>query len=217
MVYALYPKDMNEYGGDKSNYTGKITVMFCNAADCPNEEHWFLSNLIKCDVTLLAEKIKLENDEEILLPAMDFTSVENAYMAWKSLSLDVRKKIFKMSPREAKTFAHSDDFIIRPDYSDEGRINTMRVLNEQKFSKRNPKFLQKLLDMGDSTIMEGNTWGDDFFGVDLNIGSGQNNLGKIHMYVRDLRRSEEGLDPVREEVSDEMQRRISSFKSTFVV
>lgn len=42
-----------------------------------------------------------------------------------------------------------------------------------------------LLSTGDELLIEGNTWGDRYWGVDLKTGIGENKLGKILMKVRE--------------------------------
>lgn len=49
--------------------------------------------------------------------------------------------------------------------------------------EQNPDLRQKLLSTGSEELIEGNTWGDTFWGVCK--GSGQNWLGRILMFVRD--------------------------------
>lgn len=74
-----------------------------------------------------------------------------------------------------------------------GRIHTMRedwdtlklnVMQEIVFAKfvQNPELRNKLLKTGDLEIIEGNTWGDVYWGVCA--GKGENHLGKILMEVR---------------------------------
>ncbi len=53
-----------------------------------------------------------------------------------------------------------------------------------KFTQ-NPDLLSKLLATGDAELIEGNTWGDRVWGVDLYRGAGENHLGKILMRIRD--------------------------------
>jgi len=49
---------------------------------------------------------------------------------------------------------------------------------------QNPEMREKLLATGDVEIEEGNTWGDTFWGVDLETGEGENRMGKILMKIR---------------------------------
>lgn len=57
----------------------------------------------------------------------------------------------------------------------------MRDLLQQKFS--NGILREQLLATGDQELIEGNTWGDTFWGV-CN-GEGQNVLGKMLMNIRE--------------------------------
>ena len=147
---------------------------------------------------------------------MKFISSEHAYMAWKTLDLETRKKMASMeSCGDVKKFTYAEDFPLRPDYSNEGRLEAMRIILESKFSQKNPELCKKLLATVNSTLLEGNTWNDTFFGFDLNKGEGKNYLGQILMYVRDLLRIAEGLPPVKEEVFNAVINRKKAFKSTF--
>jgi len=49
---------------------------------------------------------------------------------------------------------------------------------------RQEPYRSKLIATGDQLIQEGNTWGDTYWGVDLETGEGENNLGKIIMTLR---------------------------------
>lgn len=164
MASASYPKNKDAQG--------TLIFMFRDSA---SGQHHFLSNFWPCKVTLPAEGG---------LPAMEFDSTEKAYMAWKTLDPGLRRKIQSMSPGDAKKFTHRDDFLTRPDYSDAGRLAIMQELVTQKFSTRNPDLRAKLIATHDATLVEGNTWGDRFFGFDLVAGCGENHLGRILMTVR---------------------------------
>lgn len=64
---------------------------------------------------------------------------------------------------------------------EDNRIDAMRLIVWNKF-KQNPDLRKKLLDTGAAMLVEGNTWGDRFWGrVD---GQGNNLLGSILMEVR---------------------------------
>lgn len=56
----------------------------------------------------------------------------------------------------------------------------MRDLVEQKFE--HPVLRKRLLETGDQEIIEGNSWGDRFWGV--SGGAGENHLGRIIMDLR---------------------------------
>lgn len=70
---------------------------------------------------------------------------------------------------------------LRPDW-DSVKLQVMRDIVTAKFMQ-NAWLGDKLKATGQATLVEGNTWGDRFWGV-CN-GSGQNWLGRILMEVRD--------------------------------
>ncbi len=169
MTRATYP-----YG--KNGETGTLVIMF-------REDDHFLSNFWPCKVTLPEETIPI-GGKTTILPPMEFSSTEQAYMAWKTTDQSLRLKIQNMSPGDAKKETHKEDFPTRPDYSNEGRLSIMRELNQQKYSRRNPQLRAKLIGTGQIPLIEGNTWGDIFFGFDLTKGQGANHLGRILMDIR---------------------------------
>lgn len=48
-----------------------------------------------------------------------------------------------------------------------------------------PSLAKLLLDTGDEELVEGNTWGDRYWGVDIRTNVGENKLGKILMKIRE--------------------------------
>ena len=83
------------------------------------------------------------------------------------------------SPGRAKRIGRT--FTLRDDW-DDVRIAFMTSLIDQKFD--DVVLAQKLKDTGDRPIIEGNTWGDTFWGQSP-LGNGENNLGKIIMNKRE--------------------------------
>ena len=59
----------------------------------------------------------------------------------------------------------------------------MEEIVRAKFSQ-NPKLKAELLATGEAQLIEGNTWNDRYWGVDVRSGIGKNHLGKILMKVR---------------------------------
>ena len=87
----------------------------------------------------------------------------------------------------AKNFAHElidAGELLNPRWNPKFKVEVMQDAVLRKFIA-NPELLDKLLATGQETIVEGNTWGDRFWGVDP-IGSenGENHLGRILMDVR---------------------------------
>lgn len=118
-------------------------------------------------------------EAEVVLDGDIYPSVEHAYQASKTLDLEYRELIRKaVSPVKAKSLGKIVP--MRTDWEDV-KISIMRDLLRQKFSH---DFLRsKLLATGDQPLIEGNYWGDRFWGQDLS-GVGLNWLGRLLMEVR---------------------------------
>lgn len=59
----------------------------------------------------------------------------------------------------------------------------MRALLMVKFAPAT-ELAERLLATGDAQLVEGNTWGDTFWGVC--DGVGENHLGRLHMWIRSM-------------------------------
>jgi predicted NAD-dependent protein-ADP-ribosyltransferase YbiA (DUF1768 family) len=125
-------------------------------------EYKFLSNFYPVDIEY----------EGIL-----YSSTEHAYQACKTTNENTRIIVSKMTTKCAKSFGKTIKY--RDDWADV-RVPLMKNLLMLKFQKEELK--QKLLATGDVFIVEGNDWGDTFWGV-CN-GRGHNMLGVLLMYVR---------------------------------
>lgn len=121
---------------------------------------------------------------KILWNNIEFPSVEHAYNASKSLSVAVQKKFLKLTAAEAK--AHGRKVKLRKDWEDI-KLGIMFDLLKIKFE--HPSLRKKLLATGDAILIEGNTWGDTYWGVCEGVGL--NILGKLLMRVRDECRTSE--------------------------
>lgn len=140
-----------------------------------------------------------------------YASSEQAYMAAKTLNIEIRRLISQMTAAEAKKYCRSEEFkqrYQRPDFwdidngyqrymhgvSDELCVHFMRDIVWQKFA--DPQLRKILLDTGDAHIMEGNTWGDDFWGKVVNRSGhlvGKNKLGGLLMDLRNEFRHIQGM------------------------
>jgi ribA/ribD-fused uncharacterized protein len=108
-----------------------------------------------------------------------YRTVEHAYQAAKTHD-KFQKNIIKQcsTPKEAKKIGRSLD--LRDDWKFI-REGVMKSLLIEKF--KIDEFRKQLLDTKNSKLIEGNTWGDRFWGVYK--GKGQNKLGDMLMRVRD--------------------------------
>ncbi len=129
-------------------------------------KHAFLSNFWPC---------------RVWLDGVEYPSVECAYQAAKTTDPKNREQFVKAAPGEAKYLGRR--LALRKDWENV-KVDIMRSLVKQKFQYA-PHLRQQLLDTGDAELVEGNTWNDTFWGVDLHTGKGQNMLGRILMEVRD--------------------------------
>lgn len=86
---------------------------------------------------------------------------------------------YGLTPRDAKRLGRSVE--LRPDW-DTVKYEVMYRICKAKFLQ-NPDLACKLIDTGDAELIEGNTWGDQVWGICNGVG--ENNLGKILMRIRD--------------------------------
>lgn len=106
-------------------------------------------------------------------------TAEHYYQAMKTSSLRHQERIRKL-PRPGMAKRYGKNVLLRNDWQKVKDIIMLTALRA-KFVQ-NPELKQKLLDTGDTQLIEGNRWGDIYWGV-CN-GKGQNKLGKLLMQVR---------------------------------
>lgn len=109
----------------------------------------------------------------------DGKSVEHYYQAAKACNItDYLRIISADSPGNAKRLGRQ--IVIRSDW-DNIKLVVMEQLLIKKFSDYD--LARKLLETGDTELIEGNHWGDVYWGVCNGVG--HNNLGRILMKIRD--------------------------------
>lgn len=113
----------------------------------------------------------------ILVNNLIYPSVENAYQALKERNKDNYLKYTICSPYEAKQLGKKAELI---DNWNDVKLRVMLFLVREKF--KDFILRVKLLGTQDKILIEGNNWGDTFWG--MCNGKGENNLGKILMQVR---------------------------------
>lgn len=115
----------------------------------------------------------------VVLDGLTYPTVEHAYQAAKTLSLAERSTIQRCgSPGDAKRMGTR--VYLRDDW-ESVKLNVMEDLLRQKFGHADLR--QKLIATGAQPLVEGNTWGDTFWGMCRD--KGQNHLGKLLMQIRD--------------------------------
>jgi len=115
----------------------------------------------------------------------EYPSVEHAYQAAKTLDKDYRILIAK-AETAAKAKKIGMVVPLKENWEAE-KIAVMRALLRSKFS--NPKLKKLLLYTKSYKLVEGNWWGDTFWGVDMQ-GKGSNWLGKLLMELREELRND---------------------------
>ncbi len=108
-----------------------------------------------------------------------YNSVEHAYQAAKTLDEDQRRSIrYLATANQAKKAGRA--VILRPDW-EQVKVEVMWTLLREKFSQEPDH--STLLSSGDEQLVEGNWWGDKFWGQ-CPLGVGENWLGYLLMQVR---------------------------------
>ncbi len=133
--------------------------------DFESSKNRFLSNFYLC---------------EIEFEGLTYPSTEHAYQSAKTLHFVLRKAFTwdGFTPAETKKLSRTAP--IRSDW-DVAKDDVMLRCLRAKFQI--PELAKMLLATGSEELVEGNTWGDVYWGV-CN-GKGLNKLGKMLMQVRD--------------------------------
>ena len=113
-----------------------------------------------------------------------YISAEHAYQAAKATCFQDTHRIMQcLTPVQAKRLG--GQIKMRKDW-EEVKVTVMLEILRAKFTQ-DPQMQAWLLNTGDHDLVEGNKWGDTFWGV-CN-GHGRNMLGKLLMQVRNEIRS----------------------------
>jgi hypothetical protein len=144
----------------------------------------------------------------VVFEGIEYPGAEWAFQAAKSLDPGFRMYIAAMARwQDAKAAGRS--VVLRPTWDGVRRVVMMRILLD-KFSHRNPGLAAALVTTGTAVLVEGNDWGDDFWGAvspeaiwrqagtvlptwdtgDGRFLAGHNWLGQQLMMIRDLIRPE---------------------------
>jgi ribA/ribD-fused uncharacterized protein len=107
-----------------------------------------------------------------------YPTVEHAYQASKTTN-EAQRRAVADAPTPGQAKRAGRHVTLREDW-DGIRLGVMYKLVRQKFG--DAELARRLLATGDELLVEGNTWGDAFWGVYQF--RGENHLGKILMRVR---------------------------------
>jgi ribA/ribD-fused uncharacterized protein len=126
-------------------------------------ENAFLSNFFPCKITH---------------KELEFQCSEALYMAHKSGNNEDFAKFAPLNGKESKKLGKTVN--LQPNWENI-KMSVMKEVLMAKFTQ-NQDLKEKLLATGNLTLIEGNWWGDKFWGVCR--GEGENQLGKLLMEVR---------------------------------
>jgi ribA/ribD-fused uncharacterized protein len=136
-----------------------------------------------------------------------YPSVEHAYQAAKTTNKKLREEIAQLpSPSEAKKYWDTHPLKSKTPNWKNLKISIMATLIKEKFSISNEIMLVRLLvETAEKRIIEGNNWGDDFWGKVKKDGQkwrGKNHLGSIltsrrtsFLVIRKLLNDRMGINP----------------------
>ena len=110
-----------------------------------------------------------------------YPNAEAAFQAQKCLTEEEKVLFTEYSASKAKRFGRQVQ--LRSDWQ-EVKLGLMEEIVRAKF-RQNPETAKLLLSTGDRELIEGNTWHDVYWGVDIRTGEGENHLGKILMKIRE--------------------------------
>lgn len=112
-----------------------------------------------------------------------YPTAENAYQASKTLVPELRTQFQSVSPAVAKYLG--GQVLLRP-FFDQIKLDIMESVIIIKF--QDEKLAKMLADTFPQKLVEGNTWGDRFWGMTYDPSEkkwkGNNHLGRILMAVR---------------------------------
>lgn len=145
-------------------------------------DYRFLSNFYPSPMTVpvIYDGINHKEQEAVRVHYIDFPTVEHAYVACKSNSPEIQKFVATLDGAGAVK-RYGRKIPLRPDW-EQVKLNIMRMLVRKKFFTHDDLAFQ-LMQTHDAQLIEGNTWGDTYWGVCKGVG--ENNLGKILMAIRD--------------------------------
>lgn len=152
-------------------------------------EHYFLSNMYVVEKSLiLPEGIRVPTSEHFYMSSR-FKDKKDRIAVAEARADDGDERVFA-DGLAAKSLAHK--------FIEEGRPNYKTPYERVQFMHRavftkfvtNPALAYKLIETGKEMLVEGNSWGDRFWGVSpAENGTGNNYLGIILMNVRETMRA----------------------------
>ena len=119
-------------------------------------------------------------ESEITYNGLTYKNNEAAFQAQKCLSERQKPPFTEYNPGMAKRRGRHVQ--LRGDW-ERVKFGIMEEIVRAKF-QQNPELAERLIETGNSRLVEGNDWGDTTWGFDIKRKRGENHLGKILMKIR---------------------------------
>ncbi|MEK7621356.1 MAG: NADAR family protein [Patescibacteria group bacterium] len=152
--------------------------------DSFNGRNFFLSNMSVVDNPLVTPDGARVLTAEHYYMSMRFIDEKTRFNVANARADDRDDRIFAHG-LAAKKMAHQ--YILEGQPHHKERYERIAIMHSAVFCKfvTNPDFARLLLETQNQKLVEGNDWGDVFWGVSpVGSSNGENYLGKILMYVR---------------------------------
>ena len=130
-------------------------------------KYFFLSNFYPCQVKY---------------DGITYKNSEAAFQAQKVLDKKERQQFADLEPLDAKKLGKKVS--LRGDW-EKVKVEIMYSVVKAKF-EQNSYLSRQLIDTNDAKLVEGNSYHDIFWGIDMDSGIGENYLGRILMKVREM-------------------------------
>lgn len=129
-------------------------------------ENYFLSNFYEAGINY---------------KGIHYANNEAAFQAQKCMTEKEKKEFSDLSAVDSKRKGRRVK--LRPDW-EQVKVGIMEEIVRAKFNQ-NTELAKRLVETGNCKLIEGNTWHDTYWGVDIRTGRGKNKLGLILMKVRE--------------------------------
>lgn len=142
----------------------------------------FLSNFYPSPITvpIIYDGLNHKDEDAVRVHYITFPTVEHAYVACKVKSPEIQKFVATLDGAGAVK-KYGRNIPLRDDW-EQVKLNIMCMLVRKKFFTHDD-LAYYLMQTNGVELIEGNTWGDTYWGVCKGVG--ENNLGKILMALRD--------------------------------
>ncbi|MDO4334195.1 MAG: nicotinate (nicotinamide) nucleotide adenylyltransferase [Eubacteriales bacterium] len=192
-IFYMIPEPDGIEGISSTALRDKMRLGDASAAELVNEEVWNMlveAGWLKTEICSFREEYAFLSNfygAPIEYRGIYYLNNEAAFQAQKCMTEEEKWQFAQLPAGKAKRRGRQVQ--LRKDW-EEVKVSFMEEIVRAKFSQH-PELAERLLATGDRKLVEGNTWNDTFWGVDVRTGKGQNHLGEILMKIRDELKAKE--------------------------